>query len=41
MIGAQSATHLNRVRKLYLTLANKDGEEVKKDKKKPVKSKKT
>ena len=37
---SQSTLHLNRIRKPFLTLATKDGKEVKKDKKKPVKTKK-
>ena len=36
-----STLHLKRIRKPFLTLATKDGKEVKIDKKKTVKSKKT
>ena len=37
---SQSTLHLNRIRKPYLTLATKDGKEIKKDKKNSVKSNK-
>ena len=37
---SQSTLHLNRIRKPYLTLATKDGKEIKKDKKDSVKSNK-
>ena len=37
---SQSTLHLNRIRKPFLTLATKDGKEIKKDKKNSVKSNK-
>jgi len=38
--ASYSTLHLKRVRKPYLTLATKDGQEIKINKKKPVKAKK-